>query len=229
MCFDYAIVKNSMDIKMSKNKKQLRVEDGVVIGTASDKYETRNYIATKLVHGFDQSIQSLLRQIDPTTITEIGCGEGHVTAILLQNTKANINAFDISQTIVKEARDNISSSRVTFERKSIFELHPEQHAADLVVCCEVLEHLDDPEKGLNLLANIARPYALLSVPREPLWCGLNMLRGAYLKDFGNTPGHLQHWSKKGFLDFVGSRFEILATASPLPWTVVLAKTKSSAL
>ena len=36
------------------------------------------------------------------------------------------------------------------------------------------------------------------MPREPLWRGLNMARGAYLKDLGNTPGHVNHWSKRSF-------------------------------
>ena len=37
---------------------------------------------------------------------------------------------------------------------------------------------------------------LVSVPREPLWRGLNMARGAYMRDLGNTPGHVNHWSKR---------------------------------
>ena len=44
-----------------------------------------------------------------------------------------------------------------------------------------------------------RGYLLVCVPREPLWRGLNMARGAYLKDLGNTPGHLNHWSKRSFV------------------------------
>ena len=47
----------------------------------------------------------------------------------------------------------------------------------------------------------ASPAATCSsrCPREPLWRGLNIARGAYLKDLGNTPGHLNHWSKRGFV------------------------------
>jgi 2-polyprenyl-3-methyl-5-hydroxy-6-metoxy-1,4-benzoquinol methylase len=212
---------------MSKPTKPVRIENGVVIGTTSDKYTTGNLIVRKLVQNFDAGVQALLCQVNPLTITEIGCGEGHVTEILLQNTQATINAFDISKTIIHEAQANISSPRISFEQKDIYTLCADQHFADLVVCCEVLEHLTDPEAALDLLADLAKPYALLSVPREPLWCTLNILRGTYLKNFGNTPGHLQHWSKRGFLQFVSRRFDILATASPLPWTMVLVRTKTS--
>ena len=54
-----------------------------------------------------------------------------------------------------------------------------------------------PEATLAEMARVARRHLLVSVPREPLWRGLNMARGAYLRDLGNTPGHVNHWSKRG--------------------------------
>ena len=49
------------------------------------------------------------------------------------------------------------------------------------------------------MARVARRHLLVSVPREPLWRGLNVARGAYLSDLGNTPGHVNHWSKRSFV------------------------------
>jgi hypothetical protein len=86
-----------------------------------------------------------------------------------------------------------------------------------------MEHLPDPEKALDTLAASGAPMVLLSVPREPIWRVLNVTRGRYLSDWGNTPGHLNHWSRPGFLAFVGRRFDIVATRAPLPWTFVLAR------
>ena len=45
---------------------------------------------------------------------------------------------------------------------------------------EVLEHVPEPEATLAEMARVARGHLLVSVPREPLWRGLNMARGAYL-------------------------------------------------
>jgi hypothetical protein len=102
---------------------------------------------------------------------------------------------------------------------------PADDSAPLVLCCEVLEHLEFPERAVNVLADIADPYLIASVPREPLWRILNMLRGSYIKDFGNTPGHLNHWSRDGFLRILKKRFEILEIKSPLPWTMALCRAK----
>jgi hypothetical protein len=92
-----------------------------------------------------------------------------------------------------------------------------------VVCCEVLEHLDDSARGVDILAELARPYLLASVPREPLWRALNMARGKYLGAFGNTPGHLNHWSREGFLRLLRRRFDVIEMRTPLPWTMALCR------
>lgn len=200
------------------------VEDGLVVGTASDKYESKNPISQYLLKQFDQSIADLVQQAKPKTILEVGCGEGHVTDILLKNSEATIQALDISQTIVDIAKKSINSPRVDFQQFNIYDL-AEKESADLVVCCEVLEHLETPEVGLQRLAEKAAPYAIISVPREPIWRMLNFMRGVYVTEFGNSPGHIQHWSQRGFIQFVEQRFDVVSIKAPLPWTILLVKSK----
>ena len=200
------------------------IEEGLVVGTGSDKYETKNPLAQYLLRQFDNSIAELVNMAKPDTILEVGCGEGHVTDILLKNSTASIQAMDISQTIVDIAKQSIDSTRVDFQQFNIYDL-AEKDIADLVVCCEVLEHLETPETGLLRLAEKAAPYAIISVPREPLWRLLNFFRGAHVKCLGNSPGHIQHWSQKAFIQFVETQFEIVSIRAPLPWTVLLLKSR----
>ena len=63
---------------------------------------------------------------------------------------------------------------------------------------------------------------IASVPFEPIWRIGNMARRRYLRDFGNTPGHVNHWTRWGFKRFVGKQFSVSDTRSPLPWTMVRA-------
>ena len=67
------------------------------------------------------------------------------------------------------------------------------------------------------------PWLILSVPREPLWRALNLARLSYVGALGNTPGHLNHWSKREFLRFVGDGLEVVEARSPLPWTMALCR------
>ena len=110
---------------------------------------------------------------------------------------------------------------------AVLVLPPTADAAELVVCCEVLEHLDDPVRGLSVLRRLARPWLIVSVPREPLWRALNLARLSYVGALGNTPGHVNHWSQGAFLDFLAGSVQVVEVRSPLPWTMALCKVEGA--
>ena len=93
---------------------------------------------------------------------------------------------------------------------------------DLVLAIEVLEHVPDPAAALAEIARVARRDIIVSVPREPIWRVANLARGKYIGALGNTPGHINHWSKKSFASFVGQHLAVRETRSPFPWTMVAA-------
>jgi SAM-dependent methyltransferase len=94
---------------------------------------------------------------------------------------------------------------------------------DVASAIEVLEHVPDPEHTVAEMARVASGHLLVSVPREPLWRALNMARGAYWKDLGNTPGHLNHWSKRSFVELLSRHGEVVHARSPFPWTMLLVR------
>ena len=73
------------------------------------------------------------------------------------------------------------------------------------------------------MARVASGYLLVSVPHEPLWRGLNVARGAYVKDLGNTPGHINHWTKRGFVAMLARHGDVIEARSPFPWTMLLVR------
>jgi hypothetical protein len=73
------------------------------------------------------------------------------------------------------------------------------------------------------MARCTRGHLLVSVPREPLWRMLNVARGAYVRDLGNTPGHLNHWSKRSFTKLLSRYGEVAERRSPFPWTMLLVR------
>ena len=202
---------------------KVRIENGLVTGTSGDKYESKNPLARWMVARFDRAVSDLARQTAAKTILEVGCGEGHIVGLMLKATDARIHATDISAACVAEASANINSDRVTFAVHNLMTLHEVEEPPDLVVCCEVLEHLTDPIGGIERLMALRAKAYLFSVPQEPLWRILNFCRGAYVREWGNSPGHVQHWSTRGFLRFVAPWLEPISVRHPPPWTVVLAK------
>jgi hypothetical protein len=87
----------------------------------------------------------------------------------------------------------------------------------------VLEHVPDPDAVLSQMARVARAHLLVSVPREPVWRALNLARGAYVRELGNTPGHVNHWSRSSFQALLGRFGAVEQTRSPFPWTMLLVR------
>ena len=101
-------------------------------------------------------------------------------------------------------------------------------AFDLVLAIEVFEHLPDPAAAIAELARVCSGTLIASVPFEPIWRIGNMARGRYLRELGNTPGHVNHWTNRGFAKLVGTQFDVVDRATPLPWTMLRATTRGAA-
>lgn len=199
-------------------------------GENQEKYLSTNPISTRLVDGFFAAIGSFVLTVvglAPRRGLEIGIGEGQVldlVATALPDTK--LCGFDIAPGILDVARKNLAGhSNIEFALADIHRLSEPDNHFDFVVCCEVLEHVDDPLQALSELQRVLRPggLAILSVPREPVWRAANMARLKYLGSLGNTPGHLNHWGKSAFVSMIESRFSVQEVRSPFPWTCVLAQ------
>jgi 2-polyprenyl-3-methyl-5-hydroxy-6-metoxy-1,4-benzoquinol methylase len=171
-----------------------------------------------MVGGFIECVRELAASTGAREIHEVGCGEGELSLALARDGFA-VRGSDISAEVIEEARERARAAGldVTYRAAPIEALEPAADGAELVVCCEVLEHLPDPDAGIAALVALARPWLLVSVPREPLWRALNLARGKYAGELGNTPGR--------FLEFVGERVEIVETRRPLPWTMVLGRVR----
>jgi SAM-dependent methyltransferase len=198
-------------------------------GNVYDKYSTSNPIARRLMAGFMGQLDELVERTGATEAHEVGCGEGEL-AIRLARSGIHVRGTDAFPQVLEEARARARTAgvEIDFEATPVEDLEPDRHGAELVVCCEVLEHLEDPGRSLEVLAGLARPWLIASVPREPLWRALNLARLSYVGDLGNTPGHLNHWSRRDFVRFLTSRFEVIEVKNPTPWTMALCRAPSNA-
>jgi ubiquinone/menaquinone biosynthesis C-methylase UbiE len=195
-----------------------RDQDGVIVGNVYDKYSARNPLVRALMAGFFRAVTDLYRRAAPTTVLEVGCGEGHLAAALY---RAAAPPARFVATDLLDARAPGLPPAIEFQPASIYALPFPDRAFDLVVCCEVLEHLERPAQALAELCRVADRHILLSVPWEPIWRALNLARGRYLRDLGNTPGHLQHFSRRQFHQLTAPYLDSIERRRPLPWTVLL--------
>lgn len=194
-------------------------EQANVVGNVYDKYGSANPVARLLMSRFLRAVTDLYQDVAAKTVLEVGCGEGKLADHLVKAGPRpdEFHAVDLDLTRVQRGLDPL----LFFRNASIYELPYDDDQFELVVCCEVLEHLERPAEGLAELARVARRAVLVSTPWEPVWRAMNMARGKYLSDMGNTQGHIQHFSRAGLIALARTRLKIVAKRTPLPWTVLL--------
>ncbi len=187
------------------------------------KHTSPNPLQRLLLERFHAAARRLLASVAPAPrrILDAGCGEGFAMQAVLGATQAEVLGLDGSAMAVHLA-GRLNPGR-HFAAGDLYTLPFAARSFELVVCMEVLEHLDAPARGLHELRRVSAGWLLLSVPNEPLFRGANFLRGKNVRALGNDPGHLNHWSQRAFLRFVALHCPVVATSSSFPWTLALCR------
>jgi SAM-dependent methyltransferase len=196
----------------------------VPTGNTFDKYGSSNPVVKRLMAGFHSALDELMDTARPESLLDVGCGEGVLTAQWAERVcSGRVLGIDLEDPKleaewVKRRRPNLE-----FRAEEATALGFDDGEFDVAAAIEVLEHVPEPEATLAEMARVARRWLLVSVPREPIWRALNMARGSYWSSLGNTPGHVNHWSRRGFVSLVEGYARVEEVRSPLPWTMVLAR------
>jgi len=203
-----------------KNIKAKNSTNQNIAGNYYNKYESKNPLVRMLMANFHKILFSLIAQINPREILELGCGEGYLAVLLKKNfKKIDIEASDVEKEVIDLARSESKKRgyQIRYSVESVYSLKRKDNSYDVVLASEVLEHLETPDKAIKEIKRVSRRYCFFSVPYEPFWRIANMARFAYLSDLGNTPGHIQHWSKSGFKRLLKKHFKNVKIKNALLW------------
>ena len=199
-------------------------DDGVVTGNTYDKYGSNNPVVRRLMASFERTLDELMEQAGPSSLLDVGCGEGVLVHRWAQSLpQARFVGIDLVEESIQAGWAARQAPNLEYRTMAAENLPFADHEFGLATAIEVLEHVPDPEHTLAEMARCAERHLLVSVPREPLWRMLNMARGAYIPQLGNTPGHLNHWSKRSFTKLLSRYGQVSEARSPFPWTMLLVR------
>ena len=174
--------------------------------------------------GFHGTLDELWEQAAPSSVLDVGCGEGVLTLQWAERLgEGRIVGIDLDDPKLRAEWERRRHPNLEFRAEEATSLSFAADEFDMASAIEVLEHVPEPEATLAEMARVAGRWLLVSVPREPLWRGLNMARGAYWGSLGNTPGHVNHWSRRGFVSLLSRYGTVEETRSPFPWTMALVR------
>lgn len=185
--------------------------------TNYQKFHTANPIARRMIGGFFDRLRSTIEPMQASSVLDAGCGEGETVARLRDALPKRIVAIDVDPTAVEFTARRFPKLEVS--RASVYELPFDDDAFDLVLCLEVLEHLDEPDRALAELVRVSSRHLVVSVPDEP-WFRLGSLaRGKHVRRLGNHPEHVNHWSPRTFRPFLEAELRLVRVERAFPWLV----------
>lgn len=185
------------------------------------KHTSKNPIQKFLIKNYYSSLISLAKPLKAESIIDAGCGEGFTMDKILKSDVVNkIEGIEYSKDAIIFGKKLFPDLK--FVQGTVYELPYKNSSFDLVVCTEVLEHLEDPAKALKEMLRVSKKYLIISVPNEPFFMISNFLRGKNLSRLGNDEGHTNHWgvvSLKKYLNQNGVK--IKKVNLPFPWILIL--------
>lgn len=187
------------------------------------KHLNKNPLSKLLIGNFYKTLFRLIEDLEVSSVLDVGCGEGFTLDKLqkkhIGKRLEGIDNTDDAIEIGKKLHPDF-----VLKKGDVYELSYKTDSFDLVICTEVLEHLEEPQKALSELIRVSKKYILLSVPNEPLFTMQRFLRGKNVLKLGDHPEHIQKWSSGEFEDFVKrEKVQILSRKTPFPWTMLLLK------
>lgn len=196
----------------------------VPTGNTFDKYGSTNPVVRRLMTNFESTLEELWHKAAPKSILDIGCGEGVLTHQWAEKLgEGRIVGIDLDDPKLKGEWEKRQRPNLEYRVQLAEDTPFADNEFSIATAIEVLEHVPNPSATIREMARVASDYLLVSVPREPIWRMVNIARGAYIKDLGNTPGHVNHWSKRSFIKELSKVGEVVDARSPFPWTMLLVR------
>lgn len=199
----------------------------IITGNFYNKYQSRHLIERFLVKRYDKHLIKLVESLPISTIYEVGSGEGHIIG-LINNFKKQykIIGSDIDFNLIYQLK-KLENKKYNLVINQAEDLPIKRNSIDLVLACEVLEHINGPRSFLSECLRLNANYYIFTIPNEPLWRFLNILRLKYIKNLGNTPGHVNHWSKNQIRQLISSYLSIKGIFIVQPWIFIIAQPKDN--
>ena len=108
--------------------------------------------------------------IEGKSVLDLGCGEGYGSYILSKSA-AHVIGLDIDEKTVKHASSKYIKDNLEFIQGSVLKVPIKDKLFDVIVCFELLEHIEDHNKLLSEIKRLLKDdgFLLISTPNKKIY------------------------------------------------------------
>jgi len=109
-------------------------------------------------------ISNIVNKLDFNSMVDVGCAQPYlIEEMIKKRPSIRICGCDVAENVIEQNKKMFP--QVGFEVVDIGSgKYPNKEIFNLVVCCEVLEHINDWQKALTNLVSMSDRYILITVP-----------------------------------------------------------------
>jgi ubiquinone/menaquinone biosynthesis C-methylase UbiE len=171
-------------------------------------YIKAGYHSAVTIEAFDDSVNTdewqrtvyeealnQMKKLKGNSVIDVGCGSGYKLMKMFGNYQTlGIELSDTYQWLLTKYP---SGNWLDFEQAGNLSL-----TADVVICSDVIEHVQNPDRLMNFLKKIKFSVLVLSTPER------DAIRG--VGDFGppENPAHFREWNKQEFNNYASGWFKV---------------------
>ncbi len=192
-----------------------------------NKYQCHHPFAVKTIGAFTTKVMQMISRTKHSRILSLGCGEGYDIKNLFEKRRIEFEyccGLDLNINALRYSRKVVSAFQLDVVNGDVHHLPFKLDGFDLILCLEVMEHLKNPDGVLERISHFFKGACLFSIPNEPLYRLTRMfLLRKNIRNFGNHPEHINHWSAGGFRRLLEKYFEVEMVEKSFPWTIALCR------
>jgi 2-polyprenyl-3-methyl-5-hydroxy-6-metoxy-1,4-benzoquinol methylase len=134
-------------------------------------------------------------------VLDAGCGEGIGSYIFSEKAKF-VFGFDIDEECIRLAKEKYKRDNLCFLTGSIHEIPFKEGTFDLVVCLEVIEHVEEQEKAIHEMKRVLKKDGMLiiSTPNKKIYSDERNYK---------NPHHKREFYKEEFIEVLKTCFKNL--------------------
>lgn len=151
----------------------------------------------------------IMKKNNYKTIADIGCGSGYkLIKYLSEYNTTGIETEPCFSYLKKKYPDNnwllSGNPENSFLEYDI--------SYDMVICCDVIEHINDPDILVNYLLSLNAKHYIISTPCRYILCNSDKYKKLYGYTWNGPPlnnCHVREWTMDEFKAYIGSKFDII--------------------